>query len=269
MQNNQLSLQNYLRREINNQYYAEDYRDTEDKDVFENLNDNDDYFDQSYVEFDDENYSYENESLNLSQPYTNTNFDTNSENDLEDNKDSFLSTTISFADYDNEDNDSQLEDDEIHYLNFIRKSEIAVSQRNSLENTNHRYGDYQQEENTKTYTIVCIDDSRAVVNAIKMYLDDNIFSVVGINDPLKALMQVIRLKPDLILLDITMPTLDGYELCSLLRKHSSLKETPIIMVTGKKGIINRVKAKMVKSSDYITKPFGKKDLLKVIFKYLV
>lgn len=265
MQNNQLYLQNYLSRDFNDRYHAEDYGDTEDKDLFENLNDNDDCFDQSYAELNDENHSYENESLNLSQPYTNT----NSENDLYNNKDSSLSTTINFADYDNEENDSQLEDDEIHYLNFIRKSEIAVSQRNSLENTNHRYGDYQQEENIKTYTIVCIDDSRAVVNAIKMYLDDNIFSVVGINDPLKALMQVIRLKPDLILLDITMPTLDGYELCSLLRKHSSLKETPIIMVTGKKGIINRVKAKMVKSSDYITKPFGKKDLLKVIFKYLV
>lgn len=265
MQDNQLFLNNYLKRDFNDEYYAEDYEETEEKDLFDNLNDNDDCFDQSYAELNDENHSSENESLNSSQPYINS----NSENDLYNNKDSFLSTTISFADYDNEDNDSQLEDDEIHYLNLIRKSEIAVSQRNSLENKNHRYGDYQQEENIKTYTIVCIDDSRAVVNAIKMYLDDNIFSVVGINDPLKALMQVIRLKPDLILLDITMPTLDGYELCSLLRKHSALKETPIIMVTGKKGIINRVKAKMVKSSDYITKPFGKKDLLKVIFKYLV
>lgn len=264
MQNNQSSLQQYLWCDSNNQYHAEDYRDTEDKDLFENLNDNDDYFNQSYAELNEENHNLENESLNLSQPYTNS----NSENDLSNNRDSFLSTTINFADYD-EDDDSQHEDDEIHYLNFIRKSEIAVSQRNTLENTIHRYSDYQQEENIKTYTIVCIDDSRAVVNAMKMYLDDNIFSVIGINDPLKALMQVIRLKPDLILLDITMPTLDGYELCSLLRKHSSLKETPIIMVTGKKGIINRVKAKMVKASDYITKPFGKKDLLKVIFKYLV
>lgn len=264
MQDNQLFLKNYLRRDFNNQYYAEDYEETADKDLFDNLKDNDDCFNQSYAELNDENHSYENESLNSSQPYTNT----NSENDLYNNKDSFLSTTINFADYDDED-DSQHEDDEIHYLNFIRKSEIAVSQQNYLEKINHRYGDYQQEENIKTYTIVCIDDSRAVVNAIKMYLDDNIFSVVGINDPLKALMQVIRLKPDLILLDITMPTLDGYELCSLLRKHSSLKDTPIIMVTGKKGIINRVKAKMVKASDYITKPFGKKDLLKVIFKYII
>lgn len=259
MQNNQSSLHNYLWRGFNDRYQTEDYRDTEDRDLFENLNDNDDYFNQSYAELNEEN-----ENLKLSQPYINS----HSENNLYDNGDSFLSTTINYSDYENED-DSYQEEDEIHYLNFIRKSEIAVSQRNTLETQSHRYGDYQQEENIKTYNIVCIDDSKAVVNAIKMYLDDNLFSVVGINDPLKALMQVIRLKPDLILLDITMPTLDGYELCSLLRKHSALKETPIIMVTGKKGIINRVKAKMVKASDYITKPFGKKDLLKVIFKYIV
>ena len=258
MQNNQSSLQEYLFRDLNDQYKTEDYKDTEDKDLFENLNDSDDCFNQSYAELNDEIQSSENSILNQSQPYIYSNF----VDETYDNGDSFLSTTINYANYDDDYHD---EDDEIHYLNLIRKSEIAVSQKKSLENQSHRYGDYQQEEKIRTYTIVCIDDSKAVVNAIKMYLDDNIFSVVGINDPLKALMQVIRLKPDMILLDITMPTLDGYELCSLLRKHSSLKEIPIIMVTGKKGIINRVKAKIVKASDYITKPFQKKDLLKVIF----
>lgn len=264
MQNNQSSLQQYLLLDFNDQYKTEDYRNTEDIDLPEDLNDNDDCFNQSYTEFNSQYQSLDNPSLDQSQPYASQNFD----DDLYDNGDSYLSTTINYAGYEDED-DSYQEEEEIHYLNFIKKSEIAVSQRNALETQSHRYGDYQQEENIKTYNIVCIDDSKAVVNAIKMYLDDNLFSVVGINDPLKALMQVIRLKPDLILLDITMPTLDGYELCSLLRKHSALKETPIIMVTGKKGIINRVKAKMVKASDYITKPFGKKDLLKVIFKYIV
>lgn len=262
MQNNQSSLK-YLLFDLNTQYQPEEERKTEDIGLFEKLKDNDDSFDLSYAELEDRDQSLDNSSLNLSEPYINRNDD-----DLNDKEDSFLSTTINYTDYDSENDDIQAEDNEIHYLNFIRKSEIAVSQQNALENQSHRYDDYQQEENLKSYSIVCIDDSRAVVNAIKMYLDDSIFSVVGINDPLKALMQVVRLKPDLILLDITMPTLDGYELCSLLRKHSSLKETPIIMVTGKKGIINRVKAKMVKASDYITKPFQKKDLLKVIFKYI-
>jgi two-component system, chemotaxis family, response regulator PixG len=122
---------------------------------------------------------------------------------------------------------------------------------------------------TKIYTIFCIDDSPSVLNAIKNFLDEQMFSVVGVTDSLKALMEILRTKPDLILLDITMPNLDGYELCSLLRKHSQFKNTPVIMVTGKTGLIDRAKAKMVKASGYLTKPFTQGDLLKMIFQHMV
>ncbi|MBD2108879.1 response regulator [Nodosilinea sp. FACHB-13] len=118
------------------------------------------------------------------------------------------------------------------------------------------------------YTIACIDDSPTVLQAINSFLDDKIFSVIMIDDPVKALMQVIRTKPDLILLDVTMPSLDGYELCSLLRRHPDFKNTPIIMVTSNTGFIDRAKAKLVRASGYLTKPFNQSDLLKFIFKYL-
>lgn len=120
----------------------------------------------------------------------------------------------------------------------------------------------------KLYTIACIDDSQTVLNSIKYFLDENTFSVVMINDPVKALMQILRSKPNLILLDVEMPSLDGYELCSLLRKHSAFKNTPIIMVTGRTGFIDRAKAKMVRSSGYLTKPFTQSELLKMVFKHL-
>ncbi|OUL27895.1 two-component system response regulator [Nostoc sp. RF31YmG] len=118
------------------------------------------------------------------------------------------------------------------------------------------------------YTIACIDDSQTVLNSIKHFLDEETFSVVLINDPVKALMQILRSKPDLILLDIEMPNLDGYELCSLLRRHSQFRDTPIIMVTGRTGFIDRAKAKMVRSSGYLTKPFTQPDLLKMVFKHI-
>jgi two-component system, chemotaxis family, response regulator PixG len=118
------------------------------------------------------------------------------------------------------------------------------------------------------YTIACIDDSQTVLNSIKHFLDEETFSVVLINDPVKALMQILRSKPDLILLDIEMPNLDGYELCSLLRRHSQFRDTPIIMVTGRTGFIDRAKAKMVRSSGYLTKPFTQSDLLKMVFKHI-
>jgi chemotaxis family two-component system response regulator PixG len=119
-----------------------------------------------------------------------------------------------------------------------------------------------------TYTIACIDDSPTVLNAINSFLDDKSFSVLMINNPVKALMQIVRSKPDLILLDVEMPNLDGYELCSLLRRHSFFKETPIIMVTGNTGFIDRAKAKLVRASGYLTKPFTQSDLLKMVFKHL-
>ena len=119
-----------------------------------------------------------------------------------------------------------------------------------------------------TYTVACIDDSPTVLNAIQKFLEDQSLSVVAINDPVKALMQIVRSKPDLILLDITMPNLDGYELCALLRRHPRYKKTPIVMVTGNTGLIDRARAKLVRASGYLTKPFTQSDLLKMVFKHL-
>ena len=121
----------------------------------------------------------------------------------------------------------------------------------------------------KTYSIACIDDSPTVLQAINSFLDDKIFSVALISDPIKALMQVARSKPDLILLDVTMPNLDGYELCSMLRKHPNFRHTPIIMVTSNTSFIDRAKAKLVGASGYLTKPFAQPDLIKVIFRHLM
>lgn len=126
----------------------------------------------------------------------------------------------------------------------------------------------QANSSGRTYTIACIDDSPTVLQAIKGFLDDKSLSVVLISDPVKALMQIIRTRPDLILLDVTMPNLDGYELCSLLRKHPGFRGTPIVMVTSSTGFIDRAKAKLVGASGYLTKPFTQTDLLKIVFKHL-
>nr|WP_243147168.1 response regulator [Scytonema sp. UIC 10036] len=134
------------------------------------------------------------------------------------------------------------------------------------ENDNTKQETFQPSTENRLYKVVCIDDSPVVVNAVKNFLDQQIFTVTGISDPLKALMQIIRIKPDIILLDIEMPNLDGYEICSLLRKHSYFQNTPVIMVTGRTGFIDKAKAKMVKSTGYLTKPFSQVDLLKIIFQ---
>ncbi len=120
----------------------------------------------------------------------------------------------------------------------------------------------------KIYKVLCIDDSPIILKAISGFLDKQLFTVIGVDDPLKALMQILRIKPDIILLDISMPNLDGYELCSLLRKHPHFRKTPVVMVTGRTGLLDKARAKMVKSSGYLSKPFSKADLLKVVFSQI-
>ncbi len=124
------------------------------------------------------------------------------------------------------------------------------------------------EQTLKTYKIACIDDSPTVLDSIKEFLNqDNIF-VYPINNAPKAMMLMNRIKPDLIFMDISMPLIDGYQLCSLLRKNAIFKNIPIIMLTSNTGIINRAKAKMSGATDYMNKPFTQDDLLEIAFRYL-
>ncbi len=118
------------------------------------------------------------------------------------------------------------------------------------------------------YRVVCVDDSPTILKLIHSYLEEDDFSVFMINDPVRALMQVVRCKPDLVLLDVEMPNLDGYELCSLLRRHPAFKSIPIVMVTGNTGFVDRARAKLVGASGYLTKPFSRSELLKIVFRNL-
>ena len=120
----------------------------------------------------------------------------------------------------------------------------------------------------KTYKIISVDDSPTILKEISRYLEDENFTLVTINEPVKAVMSIIRHKPDLILLDLNMAGIDGYELCRIIRNNSMFKTIPIIFVTSNKGIIDKVKARFVGASGYLTKPFTRAELLKMIFMHL-
>lgn len=120
----------------------------------------------------------------------------------------------------------------------------------------------------KTIKIVCIDDSPVMLGELRRFLDQDRFEVITIVDSVKALMEVMRIEPDLILLDVGMPNVDGYKFCKVVRNHPNFKNTPIIMVTGNTGLIDRAKAKMSGATDYLTKPFTKEGLLKIVDQHL-
>ena len=121
---------------------------------------------------------------------------------------------------------------------------------------------------TKTWKIVCIDDSPTILNEIKRFLDQEKFEITAIDDPVKAVSQIFTIKPDLILLDITMPRINGYKLCGLLRNSGKCDDTPIIMVTGNTGLIDKARAKISGATDYFTKPFTKQGLTRIVEKHL-
>jgi twitching motility two-component system response regulator PilG len=65
-----------------------------------------------------------------------------------------------------------------------------------------------------------------------------------------------------------MPKMDGYELCAMIRKSGAFHKTPVVMLTGKDGFIDRVRARMAGATEYLTKPFGEQDLLAIVDKYV-
>jgi twitching motility two-component system response regulator PilG len=121
---------------------------------------------------------------------------------------------------------------------------------------------------SKIPRVVCIDDDVTVGKTVEYILQQHGYEVTSMVNPLKALSLVFQLKPDLILCDITMPELDGYEICAMLRQSNAFRLTPMIMLTGLDGFINRIKARMIGANDYLTKPFGESELLMLIEKYI-
>lgn len=117
-----------------------------------------------------------------------------------------------------------------------------------------------KKDNSSTL-IVCIDDSKTVQKQVRMTLEAGGYQVLSILDPTVALKKLSHHQPAVIFLDINMPNLNGYDLCSLLRKSQKFKDIPIVMLTGRDGMIDRVRAKIVGATDYLTKPCDPNKLI--------
>lgn len=116
--------------------------------------------------------------------------------------------------------------------------------------------------------IACVDDSPQVCQMLEQILVPSGFRFVKIQDPLQALPILIEHKPDLIFLDLVMPVASGYEICAQLRRVSVFAHTPIIILTGSDGLLDRVRAKVVGSTDFISKPVAADKVLGVVRKYV-
>ncbi|ACK71199.1 response regulator receiver protein [Gloeothece citriformis PCC 7424] len=129
-------------------------------------------------------------------------------------------------------------------------------------------GEIQPEAPIPGPLIACIDDSPLMCQTMEKILTSANYQFIGINDPLRAIAILLARKPELIFLDLVMPNANGYEICSQLRKMTFFKNTPIIILTGNDGLVDRVRAKMVGSSDFISKPVNAETVLSIIRKHL-
>jgi two-component system, chemotaxis family, response regulator PixG len=117
--------------------------------------------------------------------------------------------------------------------------------------------------------IACVDDSILIYQALERILTEHGYRSYGVQDPLRIMPSLIRNKPDFIFLDLLMPITNGYEVCEQIRKTPSLKHIPVIILTGKDGLIDRMRSKMVGATGFLGKPVESESVLKMLEKYLV
>ena len=117
--------------------------------------------------------------------------------------------------------------------------------------------------------VLCIEDDPEMIDLIKLILEREGFRFIGAVGGREGLEAIAREKPDLVLLDIMMPDVDGWDVYRQMKADEQSKDIPVIVVTAKAQSIDKVLGlHIAKVDDYVTKPFGPKELLRSIDRVL-
>ncbi|MEW6215036.1 MAG: response regulator, partial [Nitrospirota bacterium] len=112
----------------------------------------------------------------------------------------------------------------------------------------------------KKSKILIADDAVDTVELLKKRLRSEGYDTAEAYDGEEALKQVVEYNPDLIVLDVMMPKIDGYEVCQRLKADENTRYIPVLMLTAKGEVENKVKGLDIGADDYLTKPFDYKEL---------
>jgi CheY-like chemotaxis protein len=119
------------------------------------------------------------------------------------------------------------------------------------------------------HTVVCIEDDAAMIDLVKLILKTKGFEVLGAMSGPEGLELVSRVKPDLVLLDLMMPGMDGWDVYQRMKADDYMRTVPVIVVTARAQPIDQVLGLNIsKVQDYLTKPFSSSDLINRISKVL-
>lgn len=108
-------------------------------------------------------------------------------------------------------------------------------------------------------TILVVDDEPNILQLVKMYLERDNFRTIAVGDGLLAMETIQKNKPDLVVLDVMLPKMDGFDLCRRLRLEGN--QVPIIMVTARDDDIDKIMGLELGADDYLTKPFNPRELV--------
>ena len=124
-------------------------------------------------------------------------------------------------------------------------------------------------ETEKKITVVCVEDDPEMIDLIKLILSRQGYEVLGANGGREGLEVIRRTHPDLVLLDLMMPDIDGWEVYQQMRDDKATRDMPVIIVTAKAQSVDKMLAlQIAKVDDYITKPFGPAELLTSVLRVL-
>ena len=116
--------------------------------------------------------------------------------------------------------------------------------------------------NNDPKTVVCVEDEPEMIDLYKLILSRKGFDVIGANGGREGVAKIKEKKPDLVLLDLMMPDMDGWDVYQQLKSNNDTKDIPVIVVTAKSQNIDKVLGlHIAKVDDYIAKPFSPQDLL--------
>ena len=116
--------------------------------------------------------------------------------------------------------------------------------------------------------IVCIDDEVTIGKNVEYILKQRGYDSTIITNPIEALTTILQVKPDLIICDLDMPQLNGYELCNMLQNSRAIRPIPIIIISEQDNCLTRLRARIVSSTNYLSKPFTKNELIILVERCL-
>lgn len=183
---------------------------------------------------DDEIETIDNQSEDKQRTYTLTSPD--------------ISSTLDFA---NNPDEVLVRENEIETQDF-QTSEITV-QSDSSDNALVNNDD-------SDLRVLIIDHSLIVQKLVALSLKRKGYSVSAVSDGMEALSRLHDLKPNLIYIEINLPHMDGYKVCKIIKSHGLMKRVPVVMMSGKEGLFDKMRSKMAGANGHISKPFALNDI---------